>query len=432
MYRIEVATGEETVFRTVEELATGIRNGLITPRSRVWHGASQKWLPIEFHPHYKKAVDLVTGGAPMIDTGLTKPAPRRTPAPPPAPAPAPPPAPTPRVEAWRPPPTPAPPPAPAPAPRVEAWRPPPAPAPKPPKPEPRAAPSFSPGPSPAADLAVLSPVEPRSYLPPEVLGTRASIEAPIEAPVDAPVNPPTEAPTQAAEIAAPATATATLELELPHISWDVPLSDAADQHPVARRRRMPRTSLLLVGAVAATLVGGYLMRGSDASGSAVAEEAPASAPAGESSAGAQESEYGPEGAFPEEEATPAPPSAPVPAPARTSTPPAAGHQPEPRTTPAVVVAPAPRPAGPVSQAWSSSAGAIAPVTPPAPAAAAPTPAAEIPALAPPPAAMQLALPKLPAAETIGAAAEAKRDSAAMKQILRAVSGKPAAGKTAKQ
>jgi hypothetical protein len=57
MYRIEVKPGEETVFRTIEELATGIRNGFITPRARIYHAASQKWLPIEFHPHYKKALD---------------------------------------------------------------------------------------------------------------------------------------------------------------------------------------------------------------------------------------------------------------------------------------------------------------------------------------------------------------------------------------
>ena len=53
MYRIEVAPGEETVFRTIEELAIGIRNGVITHRSRIYHAASQKWLPIGLHPHYK-------------------------------------------------------------------------------------------------------------------------------------------------------------------------------------------------------------------------------------------------------------------------------------------------------------------------------------------------------------------------------------------
>lgn len=58
MYRIEVKPGEESVFRTIEELATAIRNGLVTPRARIYHNASQKWLPIEFHPHYKKALQL--------------------------------------------------------------------------------------------------------------------------------------------------------------------------------------------------------------------------------------------------------------------------------------------------------------------------------------------------------------------------------------
>ena len=58
MYRIELAPGEETVFRTIEELAISVRNGLVTARSRIFHSASQKWLPIEFHPHYKKALEL--------------------------------------------------------------------------------------------------------------------------------------------------------------------------------------------------------------------------------------------------------------------------------------------------------------------------------------------------------------------------------------
>jgi hypothetical protein len=57
MYRIELAPGEETVFRTFEELATGVRNGFITSRARIYHAASQKWLPIEFHPHYKQALE---------------------------------------------------------------------------------------------------------------------------------------------------------------------------------------------------------------------------------------------------------------------------------------------------------------------------------------------------------------------------------------
>ena len=70
MYRIELTPGEVTVFRTIEELATGVRNGLITSKARIYHNASDKWLPIEFHPHYKQALDLNAGHA--GDTGTHK------------------------------------------------------------------------------------------------------------------------------------------------------------------------------------------------------------------------------------------------------------------------------------------------------------------------------------------------------------------------
>lgn len=63
MYRIELAPGEETVFRTIDELATAVRNGLVGPRSRIYHNATQKWLPIEFHPHYKKIIENPTARA---------------------------------------------------------------------------------------------------------------------------------------------------------------------------------------------------------------------------------------------------------------------------------------------------------------------------------------------------------------------------------
>ncbi len=72
MYRIELAPGEVTVFRTIEELATGVRNGVITARARIYHNASQKWLPIEFHPHYKLALELLAGRT--IDVPTQKPA----------------------------------------------------------------------------------------------------------------------------------------------------------------------------------------------------------------------------------------------------------------------------------------------------------------------------------------------------------------------
>ena len=356
MYRIEVATGEETVFRTIEELATGIRNGVITPRSRIYHAASQKWLPIEFHPHYKKALDLVTGGAPMIDTGLSrpKPSPRRTPAPAPEPRPA------------------------------------------------------------ASSVPIVQPVprpEPRtpraSYLP-EPIAPAPIPPTPAPAPVAMPsVEPPAVEP----RVVPPAadyrrTFEPVPEIELPKISYpEVPSS--TDPMPVARRRHGGPGRLAMGGIVLAVLVGGYLATTTSASSSDVAEpvEAPAPEPApapvpGEAAAAAPDPNP----------SVQAPPAAPA------------------RSAPAGDLSAA-RPAGPVSQAWSSSAGAIAAPPPPR---AAPSPQATTgqtsPAIAPQPAALDLALPQVPLGDSLLSRRPAhQRDSAAIKRILRAVSGAPAEG-----
>jgi hypothetical protein len=66
MYRIELAPGEETALRTLDELATGIRNGIITSRARIWHNAGRKWLPIEFHPHYQAALKQLEVAQPPL------------------------------------------------------------------------------------------------------------------------------------------------------------------------------------------------------------------------------------------------------------------------------------------------------------------------------------------------------------------------------
>jgi hypothetical protein len=75
MYRIELSPGEETVFRTIEELATGVRNGVISPRARIYHHASQKWLPIEFHPHYKKAIETLSSSPKTSPKAMAHPVP---------------------------------------------------------------------------------------------------------------------------------------------------------------------------------------------------------------------------------------------------------------------------------------------------------------------------------------------------------------------
>jgi hypothetical protein len=378
MYRIEVATGEETVFRTVEELATGIRNGLITPRSRIYHAASQKWLPIEFHPHYKKAVNLVTGGAPMIDTGLTRPpmASSRRPTPVPVAAPRQAAAPPTPVSA------PAPPPPPPPAAAIEPPRP------VAPRPEQR---RF--GPSRFGPPAFEPPrAEPPTY-------TAPAFEQPRQQ------EPVAVAPPPAVEVP-------TVDIPLPRISYPEVEPSSEPPQPVARRRATGSTPLALGGLVVVALIGGYFAT-SEARAPGAEPAAATAAPEARAAPEPVQADPAPEVAT--EEPVPPPPAS-VPA-ASTAKPPMQLK----------LLEPAPRPTGPVSQAWSSSAGAIAPVPAPAHAPAA-APAAALPGIAPAPGALELALPKLPSADTIGSGARAARDSVALKRILRAVGGRPSGGK----
>ena len=73
MYRIELSPGEETVFRSIEELAVAVKRGVVTPRARIWHNASSKWLPIQFHPHYKAALSMPLTQAALVAGPPVKP-----------------------------------------------------------------------------------------------------------------------------------------------------------------------------------------------------------------------------------------------------------------------------------------------------------------------------------------------------------------------
>ncbi|MFL5403198.1 MAG: hypothetical protein ACJ8BF_10320 [Gemmatimonadales bacterium] len=66
MYRIELSPGEQTAFRSIEELAVAIRRGVVKPHARIWHNASSKWLPIQFHPHYKIAASMPLTSADLV------------------------------------------------------------------------------------------------------------------------------------------------------------------------------------------------------------------------------------------------------------------------------------------------------------------------------------------------------------------------------
>ncbi len=83
MYRIRLASGEEAVYRTAEELAKAVSSGVVSDTAEIFHKSAERWLPIKLHPDYRA---VVTGKRSAL------------PSPPaPAPAPAPPAAVMPRV-----------------------------------------------------------------------------------------------------------------------------------------------------------------------------------------------------------------------------------------------------------------------------------------------------------------------------------------------
>ena len=73
MYRIELSSGEETVFRTIEELAVAIRRNVVTSKARIYHNATNRWLPIQLHPHYQIAVSMPLTKADLVAGPPVKP-----------------------------------------------------------------------------------------------------------------------------------------------------------------------------------------------------------------------------------------------------------------------------------------------------------------------------------------------------------------------
>jgi hypothetical protein len=54
MIRVRLRSGEEAVYRSVEELALGLQSGVVTPDAEVFDGP-RGWQPLEGHPDYAEA-----------------------------------------------------------------------------------------------------------------------------------------------------------------------------------------------------------------------------------------------------------------------------------------------------------------------------------------------------------------------------------------
>ncbi len=397
MYRIEVKPGEEAVFRTIEELATGIRNGFVTPRARIYHAASQKWLPIEFHPHYKRALE-----------GTFTPTP-----PTPQPSLAEMPAPTFAFPSA----------APAPASSSTALNPPVSstePAPVITAPSPLRAPLPPPAKAPpTATTAAQSPVLAMRAVvrhtyadvgeaEAEGLVERYSPVAVLEAPRPAPaVERPRPAPAPAPEVV------------LPNITYpEVPPMESEHRAPARRSRRAAGRPLLLIGSAVALVLGGQrYLAARGAAGSEAAPVAESSAETAQPATRAVEQKPAPKASS--QSSAVATPRAQV-----------VRQQPAP-----VVPAPTQRmQPGPAFSASVPASGIASPppAPPPAPRITPPSPALvpgqTLPAdgaIAPAPGALELDVPAVLPGESIGPALNDGRDSLAIKRILKAVTGRKA-------
>ena len=53
-FLVEIRSGRELLYRTTWALREAMRSGEITPDSRIFHRATDQWIPITEHPEYRR------------------------------------------------------------------------------------------------------------------------------------------------------------------------------------------------------------------------------------------------------------------------------------------------------------------------------------------------------------------------------------------
>jgi hypothetical protein len=67
MYRIKLASGDETTFHSIDELTTALHNGQVTDEALIYHQRADRWLTITNHPHYQIALSRTSTAVPQQD-----------------------------------------------------------------------------------------------------------------------------------------------------------------------------------------------------------------------------------------------------------------------------------------------------------------------------------------------------------------------------
>jgi hypothetical protein len=67
MYRIRLASGAETTYQSMDELAAALQGGTVTAEATIYHQRADRWLSITNHPHYQIALSRAAATAPKGD-----------------------------------------------------------------------------------------------------------------------------------------------------------------------------------------------------------------------------------------------------------------------------------------------------------------------------------------------------------------------------
>jgi len=57
MYRIRLVSGQEQIYRSIQELTAGVQRGEVTAKAEIYHQRTERWLSIESHPHFRMAAE---------------------------------------------------------------------------------------------------------------------------------------------------------------------------------------------------------------------------------------------------------------------------------------------------------------------------------------------------------------------------------------
>jgi hypothetical protein len=68
MYRIRLASGDETTFQSMDEFAAALQGGTVTAEALIYHQRADRWLSVTNHPHYQIALSRAqTQGAKIAE-----------------------------------------------------------------------------------------------------------------------------------------------------------------------------------------------------------------------------------------------------------------------------------------------------------------------------------------------------------------------------